>query len=240
MFFNAENLRLFFKGIIIGIGTLIPGVSGGTTAIITGVFEDILEAVSGIFTHFKSSVIYLMPLCAGGLLGITAISPVLRYFEVNFPIIAKYVFCILALISAVIFAKNRVLKDFNTKSAISVISGAIIAYTVSILLTYYEINIENDSFVNIFLISLPLSLALVLPAISFSYMLYFFNMHEKTLAAISEINISFLLPMAIGILLGCILFSKLLLKLIDRCQQYTYSFVCGFVIFSIVTVFMQR
>ncbi len=240
MFIKKKNLYLFLKGIFVGIGTLIPGVSGGTAAILTGVFESSLEAVANIHRHFKRSFIYLFPIFAGAVLGIIVISAPLNTFETDFPIVAKYTFCAVALVSSVIFAKNNVFDNFGGKSIIAVIFGIISAVLISISITYFELNFAIDSALSIFIVSFPLSIALVLPAISFSYMLYFFGLHERTLTAISDIDLSFLLPMALGIIIGSILFSKILLKTIDKHKHITYSFVFGFVIFSITSIIFEH
>ena len=72
----------FFKGIFIGVGAIIPGLSGGTAAIIAGLFESILEATANFFIHIKKSIVFLTPIIFGVVVGIFIFSPILNFFSI--------------------------------------------------------------------------------------------------------------------------------------------------------------
>lgn len=229
-------LSNYFNGLIIGIGTMIPGVSGGTAAVLLGVFEEILEAVGSIFSHTKKSFIYLLPILSGAISGILLIAKPLELFALSMPSVSKLTYCVLSLVSTMLFVKKSITRKFNTKSAFSLLSGAISAALISVSIYFISFDFSHSNFFILLCVSLPLALALVLPAISFSYMLYFFGLHEKTLWAISNFDIMFLFPIFLGVTIGGLLFSKLLLSLINKYPQETYSYVLGFVLCSIVDI----
>ncbi len=232
---TANNI---FKGVFIGFGTMIPGVSGGTVAMLIGVFEDILESTANVFKHLRKSLVILFPILSGAVLGAYLISYPLEYFSVEFPQLSKSTFCIISIISAVYFAKINLKGSKNAKTIVCFLLGTLIAFTSSILFRFYDISAIEFNFINLFFMGTSLSLALVLPAISFSYMLLFFGIYDSFIKAIISVDIYFLLPIFLGVSIGSYLFSKFLLKLINHHTVATYSFVYGFVLYSAVDIFI--
>ena len=74
-----KNLVLFIKGFIMGIANIIPGVSGGTLAIILGIYEDFIGALSHFFKNFKKNIKFLLPIAIGLLASIATMSNVMHY-----------------------------------------------------------------------------------------------------------------------------------------------------------------
>ena len=66
-----DFLSRLLKGLIVGVANIIPGVSGGTMAVVIGIYDKLIGAVSDLRKDFKNSVIYLFPIGVGALLGIT-------------------------------------------------------------------------------------------------------------------------------------------------------------------------
>ena len=237
---NKTNcLVKIFKGIFIGFGTLVPGISGGTAAIISGVFEDILEATANFFLHIKHSIKTLFPIAVGVLIGVLSFTPILSLFTSNFPIVSKYVFCICSLISTYYFFKSSVTFKYTSKKAISLCFGILSVIVIRYTLNIFNVDFDNTDFVSILLLGLPLALSLILPALSFSYMLLFLGLYDNVLESIAYLDFNFLLALFSGLLIGIILFSKLLLKLVNKCPQETYSYVFGFVIYSTIDVLFK-
>ncbi len=224
------------KGIVIGVGTLIPGVSGGTAAIAVGVFEGLLYAFSNIFKSFFESLKYIFPIGIGIFFGICASVYPIKIFCDCFPALSNYIFGSISLISTIIFVKKTLSFDCTFKKTISVFAGALIAFSISYITEFFQFSNEDIGIIGIILTGILLSIALVLPAISFSYMLLFFGLYERTLEAISNMDLYFLIPLAMGVLSGSFLFSKLLLKAINEYQQETYSFILGFVLCSLIEI----
>lgn len=226
----------FLKGGLIGIGAVIPGVSGGTVAMIIGVFEDIIESVANVFRHMSRSIIILSPIILGALFGAYLISFPLTLLNDTLPNGSKLFYYFLSFLSAILFAK---LNFKGEKRILPFLVGIIFALALSI--AFKETNVLNfeHSFVNLFIIGLPLALALVLPAISFSFMLLYFGIYDHFIKSINTLEMGFLIPLISGIALGSFIFSKLLLKLITKKEKETYSLIFGFIIFSIVDIMSE-
>ena len=193
---NAYYTRIF-KGIFIGFGALVPGVSGGTAAIISGVFEDMLEATANFFSHVKKSIKSLFPIALGVLVGIFVFSPILSLFTTKTPIISKYVFCICSLVSTYCFLRSTITFKYTYKKAISLTLGVSSVYIIRYSINIFNLSFDNFNFITIILLGLPLALSLILPALSFSYMLLFLGLYDKVLESIIYIDISFICPFAL-------------------------------------------
>lgn len=231
-----HNFANFLKGIVIGIGAIIPGMSGGTAAVICNVFEDILEASANFFKHIKSSIVFMLPILFGALLSVYAFSPFINLFCEHFPFMSKLSFCLISLICTFLFAKNSLDKNVSSMKTICLTLGIISAIIISILTSKSQILLSDSNLLMYFFIGFPLALALVLPAISFSYMLLFFGIYEKVIEAILCLDLYILFPLGGGVLFGVYLFSKLLHNLIRHHAQETYSFVLGFVLCSAIDI----
>ena len=234
-----ESISYISKGFLIGVGALIPGLSGGTMAVVTGVFEPLLEATAGIFKHFKKSINLLIHIFIGCVVAIFAVTPLIQILSASFPQLSKYIFCSISAFSTFLFAKNNLFFADKLKTALYITFGATISLLTNVLLTNTSlINIKIELF-GLFTIGLLLSLALILPAISFSYMLLFFGLYNKFIESLNSFDLRFLVPLAVGTLLGTLLFSKLLLKAIDLHKQETYAIIFGFSISSVINILIN-
>lgn len=238
-FMNTKKyVSRYLKGILIGVSTLIPGVSGGTAAIILNEFENILIATSNFLKNAKQSTRVLLPLLLGAVTGVLLLSKPLNIFCNEFPIASKYVFVTISTISMILFIKSSILNLFTLKCSIFIVFGALIAFVISIITTSFSFNSDNYYFLKLFTIGLPLSMALVLPGISFSYMLFFFGLYEKVLFSIYSLDFIFLISLSAGIIVGTLIFTNLFLKFIGKYKNETYCFVLGFVVFSIINILL--
>ncbi len=231
-----RTISYFLKGILIGIGMLIPGMSGGTVAVTLNVFEEMVEAVSRIFSHFKQSISILTPLTLGALIAIYVSSKPIKVFCVNYPTLSEIIFCLIAFTGCYCFIKQKVGYILNFKKISLICFGGGLALGITIILNIFGFDLSNSGGFQVFLLGFPLSIALVLPAISFSYMLLFFGLYEKLLTSIEYVDISFLIPLISGVLVWGYLFTLVLSKLLKRYSNETYCFVLGFVVVSIANI----
>ncbi len=236
---DINFLTLFFKGILIGIGAIIPGLSGGTMAVATKTFEIIVESVANVFHHFKRSFYVLAPIATGALFSIITLAKPLSCFGTEFPLISKVFYLTIALLSIIFFAKNNIQPKINIAKTSAIILGIILSFSISYFTQYFKLFDGQINYIFLLLIGFPLAISLVLPGISFSYMLLFFGIYERTLSAIDNFDLYFLIVLFSSVLIGTFVFSKCLLKLIEKHKQETYSFVLGFVLISIIDIFIS-
>lgn len=233
-----NTLSLFLKGFACGAGAAVPGVSGGTVAVFTGVFEDLLSAVSSVRKHFLRSVSFLLPFSLGALAAIIAFSFPITYLCENFGFQSNIFFCVCSAVSLILFFRKSITLPLSLKEILTLLSGTLIAFLLSAVLSYRNI-FRIDCAFPLFVCGIILALALILPAVSFSYMLLFFGIYEKTLKAVTDFDISFLLPLSLGVILGIFLFSSLLKKAVDKNRKTVYCLISGFVIYSLISLILR-
>ena len=232
-----KRLLLFIKGIFIGAAVLVPGLSGGTAAMALGVYRELLESTAEFHKHVRQSSIFLGIVTTGAVAGIFAFSSLIRSITASFPFLAKIIFCFIALLSLFFFLQNSVGGGICFKDFFFVLSGMLPAALISLLLKGATLSLDNNLL--LFPVGILLAAALVLPAISFSYMLLFFGIYEKCLAAISDLDIGFLLPLGAGIAAGILLCAKLFLFFIRRFSRKTYLVIAGFVFYSVFDIIIK-
>lgn len=233
---ETKNITvLFVKGILIGIGVMIPGLSGGTVAIIVNEFENMLYSFSDMFKNFGKNIKYLLTIGLGIFSGAFAITAPITYLRTNYLSLSNIVFCAISLFSTLTLSKKCLHKMQICKFIIYAILGTATALSIAFLMTYKSIEFQHNM-ISLLIIGIPLSIALILPAISFSYMLLFFDLYDSLIGAIKLLDLEFLFPFFVGLFLGAFIFSKLLLYTIDGHKYETYAYVTGFMILSVIDI----
>lgn len=234
-----KNTVDFLKGILIGIGVLIPGLSGATMAVLTRTFEPLVEAVANAKLHFKKSIFTLLPLLSGIVFSVYLISTPINYFCKSFPLFSKYLFILISILSAIGFFITSIERKVTLYKTVSLLCGLLIGMAVEIATRSISLQQSITNPVFLLIVGLPLSVSLVLPGISFSYMLLFFGIYNRTLEAIQVFDVPYLFYLAAGIIIWTYIFTKLLFRMISDYKQETYSFVLGFLLFSICDMLLK-
>ncbi len=238
-----NRIRHFIKGIVIGSTMMVPGVSGGTTALILGIYDDLIKALSNLFNNFKENFKFLFIVGLGGLIGLSTISFVIDYFIENYNLPTMFLF-----LGIVVGGLPVLYKEANKgKKTKKDIIWFILGFIIIAVLLYLDSTIEKSLFtfesVNLFtsiyliIAGFIVALGVVLPGISTSFMLLILGLLAPTISAIKALNIAFLIPLAIGLLIGVLATTKLLEKLMRKYPRPTYLMILGFVVASLFEVF---
>ncbi len=228
------------KGFVIGIATLVPGVSGGTMSIILGVYDDMIRAVSSFFKDVKKNTIFLTTLSVGGILGIVTFSKMIDYCLVNFKLPTIYLFLGIIIGSMPVLLKKTTAGKKNNSDVLYFLLGILIILVMS-LYNGTIVNLADSkgllNFMFLFLAGIIIAVALILPGISTSFMLLALGLYDITLRAINNVELNYLIPIAIGGLFGVVTTTKILENLLNNKPRPTYMLILGFVLGSIVEVF---
>lgn len=238
--FIVNKITTFIKGFIIGTSMLIPGMSGGTMAVILNVFDELVSLLSNIKKHFKENIGKLLIYGISIGLGLILLAkPVLILFETYpFP---SYYFFVGAIIGTlpVLFSKfkGEKIKPLNL---IFLALGILIALSIMLIpknVLDIDLSIFPLNSIYFLLIGFIIAIAMVLPGISGSYILLIFGLYEKVLTLISDIEVYPIIFMGIGAVIGIFSLAKILDKEISRHPQATYLFISGFLIGSLFQIF---
>jgi putative membrane protein len=233
-------IKNLIYGIIIGIGFIIPGVSGGVIATILGIYEIIINKINNIFNDFKNNIIYLLPILIGVILSIFLFSKIILYLINNKLIFISYVF--IGLILGCIPFLIKEIKNKTNKS-ISFIPFLISLIVGIILFIVQKNNIptsNNPSLFQIIIGGILYSFGKIVPGISSTSLLIFIGIYNyllNTIANPSISNLLFLIPFIISFLISSVIILKLIEYLLNNYFRYTYSSIIGFVISSILFIY---
>lgn len=248
-----DNLVLVVKGFIMGIANIIPGVSGGTLALILGIYEDFIGAISHFFSNFKKNIYFLAPIAIGILLAIASLSRVIDYSYKHYPIPTSLFFVGLVIGGIpMLYSKVKGKKEVKQASSylIFLLTFALVIFMACSSLIFGEglkVSLSNMGFVNyllLFLVGVIAAATMVIPGVSGSLVLMLLGYYYPVIAVIKEFtslknmgsNILILGVFGIGILLGIVLISKLIEFLFNKYEAKTYFGVLGFIIASTIAI----
>lgn len=227
------------KGAVVGGTMLIPGVSGGTTAMILGIYDQLVRAVSGFRAHKRESLRLLFWFCLGACGGILLLArPLLGLLE-RFPLPTGcfFVGAVAGSVPAV-YRKSQI-QRFQWRVPVYVLLGMALV----LLLNHLPVPAHESAaggagrFLLLLLAGVLSAAALVLPGISVSYLLLLLGLYDGTMNAIARLDLAFLLPLAAGLMAGIFLFTKALNLLMTRYPRATYLIILGFMLASLPALF---
>lgn len=230
----------FFKGMAISVATMVPGVSGGTMAIILNIYDDLIHAVGSFFEDWKKHSKLILQLGIGGIAGVLIFSRLIDKALNSFPILMAFFFMGVIAGGVPTLYKKALSVESRFLNYAYLVVGFIIALFLSGSDEVISVSITNLGVFNIGLLVLAgiiIAIALILPGISGSFILLILGLYDVTLNAINTFNIKFLLPLGIGVLIGIILTTKIIEKLMKKYPGKTYMMILGFVLGSIVTIY---
>jgi putative membrane protein len=228
----------FLKGIAMGAADVVPGVSGGTIAFITGIYDKLLESIRRInpslislirqqgllaaFNHING--FFLISLFGGIFCSILSLAKLISWLLVNQPIPVWSFFFGLILVSVLHISKQ--IEHKNLISLIFLLIGVGFAYTITIL---QPLQLQ-PTYINIFLSGAIAICAMILPGISGSFILLLLGMYAPILDAVKSLQFDTLLIFISGCLIGILSFSHLLSWLLKTHRDITLVTLTGLMI----------
>jgi len=236
-----DYLLISLKGIGMGAADVVPGVSGGTIAFITGIYQELIDSIKSI--NLKSLKLlltgrikdfweaingtFLISLIIGIGISVLSLAKGLKYLLENHPILVWSFFFGLIVASAIYVAKE--IKGWNIGTIISMLVGAVIAYFITVI-TPAE---ANSSYPFIFLSGAIAICAMILPGISGSFILVLLGMYKYILDSISSFNLPVVGVFLVGAAVGIVSFSNVLSWLLKKYYNLTIAMLAGFMIGSL-------
>ncbi|MCY4045537.1 MAG: DUF368 domain-containing protein [Cellvibrionales bacterium] len=234
-------LSLFLKGMAMGAADVVPGVSGGTVAFITGIYEELLESIAKVnvanlkllfsqgpkaFWQAINGNFFLV-LIAGIASSFVLFSSLILHVIAVYPLLVWGFFFGLVIASAIYLFKT--LTTHNWKTLLALVLGVMVAY-----LTTLHVNLAlSPTPINFFVGGAIAICAMILPGISGSYLLLLMGLYLPVLTAIKSFDISLVGLFLLGAGLGILLFSRVLNWLLHRFHEITLATLVGFLIGSL-------
>ncbi len=237
-----EYLSLFIKGIGIGAANVIPGVSGGTIALISGIFEKLIDSLksfdikalklffSGRFKEFAKYVNldFLIAVFAGVFVSILTFAKLLEFLFQDYPVYVWSFF--FGLIVASVYFVGKTIKKVNASVVISFVLGTSIALVIS----FMSPAAENDGFYYLFICGIVAVCSMIIPGLSGSFVLILMGNYKLIfIEAVNNFDFKILLPVALGSIFGLIAFSHLLSWIFKKFRDPTLALLTGFILGSL-------
>ncbi len=241
----SEAIAVFLKGAVMGSANVIPGVSGGTFAIILGILERIVDAIKSFNKHalellfkrqFKelikhTDLVFLIELFSGMLFAIFTLAKLLEILLEKCPVFV-WAFFFGLILASVYFVGRRVSK-WRIATVVAFVIGVALATGTSLLAPA----VENDSMLYVFFCGMIAISAMILPGVSGSFILILLGNYELIMIeGVSNLRFELLLPFAAGCGIGLLAFSYLLSYVLKKFKDVTISLLTGFILGSLVVI----
>ncbi|SEQ95694.1 putative membrane protein [Amphritea atlantica] len=238
---TREYLGLFFKGVMMGAADVVPGVSGGTIAFITGIYEELINTIKSfnlgaVRVLFQRGPVafwkqvngsFLLVLLAGIITSIVTIAGAVLFLLAHYPILLWAFFFGLILASVWLVMSHIERWDMNLIS--SFIIGSIVAYIIT---SIAPVSVEPTALM-VFLSGAVAICAMILPGISGSFILLLLGMYAHILAAVKGADFQLIGLFVAGCVVGIMSFSRLLSWMFSHHRQVTLALLAGFMFGSL-------
>lgn len=236
-------INLFIKGLFIGIGKVIPGVSGSVIALMLGLYEKGVHALNHFFESPKKNIMFLFPIGIGILISMIFGSKIILY------ILNKHFFLVMSLFCGLIF---QTILDFR-KQIIIRSRDLVKVLVVSLIIFLFGISNINNIYIYNFTLYDKLFLVfvgfieaatMIIPGISGTAIMMILGVYNLVLETFSNLysvhyisyNLSILLPFFIGFVMGFIIITRFIEKMIMANKNKSYIYILGFIIGSFMVL----
>lgn len=234
-------LLLFLKGTIMGAADVIPGVSGGTIAFITGIYSELVKSLSLLniqslrvlmrsgFSKFWSTINgnFLLILFSGILVSVFSLARLLEYLLMQYPIVVWSFFFGLVLISGILVLRR--ISNWSGSRIIALLSGVV----TMVLITRFSPVETPESYWFIFISGAIAICAMILPGISGAFILLILGKYQFIIRAVSNFDIPVIIVFGVGAVFGLLSFSNLLSWLFRKYHDITIALLSGFILGSL-------
>ncbi len=242
-----ENLSLFLKGLAMGAANVIPGVSGGTIALITGIYETLIQSVKsidgaaiklllqgnlkGFWVHINGT--FLTVLFAGIGISLVTLAKLFKFMLENETYAIWLMAFFFGLILVSVYSVGRTVNRWSWQPIVSLILGLAIAVSIALLTPASE----SAALGYLFICGIVAMCSMILPGLSGSFVLIIMGNYKLImLDAVSELNLRVLIPVAIGAVAGLLAFSRVLAWVFKSYRDMTIALMTGFILGSMIII----
>jgi len=248
-----DKMVLFVKGIVLGISFIIPGVSGGTLAVLMGIYEDLIEAAGNFYKsvkNFKKYFLYLLPIGFGVVFSVAICARIIKFGLEKAPIATMLIF-----LGLILGGLPKLFKSVSKKAGLKEVLLMLVGVVIVGGMLFVDNGSSNVSFSNmsvvgyilLFLVGMLASGTMVVPGISGSFTLMLIGYYEPILNVINDLtafknlssNVLVIIPFVLGIAIGIVVIAKIIDFMLRKYHAATYYVIIGFVLASVISVMYQ-
>lgn len=227
-------LRLL-QGALIGLGAVLPGISGGVLCVVFGIYKPIMELLSDPFHALKKHLGLLIPVIAGGALGFLGVAKLLGFFLTRYenPSVCLFVGLIAGMIPSLFREASQ--KGKSKKDYPALVIACIVVFAILISLNVISVSITPNLGWNIFC-GFCVAMSIIAPGMSFSTLLMPLGLYTPFVEAIGNLDFGVLIPAGISALATMLLLAKAINTLMDRYYSVVFHAIIGIVIAATIMI----
>jgi len=224
------------KGMLVGVGAILPGLSGGVLAVVFGIYEPLVRFLANLRYKFMQNVLFFIPVGIGGLLGVLAFSAVVDFAFTNYA--AQFIWLFVGFIAGTFPSLYKTSgkegrKVWHWVLLIGVSVGTY--YLMHWMQTINNVTIIPNIWVWLAAGAL-VGLGLVVPGLSPSNFLIYVNLYQPMAAGIKQLDFGVILPITLGLVICILTLAKLVAWLFKKAYAFMYHFIIGIVIGSTAAI----
>jgi len=224
------------KGALIGIGAILPGLSGGVLMVVFGIYDHVINFLGNFPKNFKKYFFFFLPVGIGGILGIFLFAGLVSAAFGKYA--PQFVSLFIGFVAGTVPSiwKTAGLKGRGKKGYIALISAAILIF---VLMIYGENQLTSvePNFIIWIGGGILVGLGFIVPGLSPSNFLIYFGMYSKMSDGISNLDFSVIIPLMLGVLIAILAFAKIVSILFERKYEIMYHIILGTVLGSSLAIF---
>ena len=238
-YMKRKWLKNVLKGLWVGSTMTVPGVSGGTMAVVVGIYEELIHAINGLKDNFKIHMIFLLQFVLGAGTGFLVFARIITALLDNVIMggLTRLFFCGVVIGGIPLLVRKSGIEKLAFRHIVSLCIGAAIVLGLLLLPTGMFVTGSGVTFwILQFIGGIIVAIALILPGISVTHILYIMGLYEVVLQRVYELQWLSLVPLAAGVLVGTFLTADILEKGIQKYPEEVYMAIIGFVASSLVNL----
>ena len=228
-------LRLV-KGVIIGIGFITPGLSGGVLAVVFGIYEPLMRFLANLKEKFVKNLLFFIPVGIGGVIGVVAFSAAVDWAFTHYA--APFIWLFIGFIAGTFPSLFKTAGRQGRKAWHWILLVAVAA-GMFLLMNWME-SIKNvtltPNFINWLMSGALIGLGVVVPGMSPSNFLIYLGLYQPMANGIKNLDLGVIIPLAIGLILCVLLFAKLVSWLFNKAYTVMYHLILGIVVGSTLAI----
>ena len=220
-------MKTFLKGIIAGFGGIAPGLSGSVLLVILGLYQKTITAIGTLFKNFKENVKFLVPLVLGFGVGAILFSKVVDYLLNTYEMYTRFAFLGLVIGTIPLFYKEVKKEGFHKKYYIFILLAAIVGlFLFSFNKNLFPV-VTNPNIVQSVFLGVAVAGSSIVPGVDSAVILSSLGLYELYVSSLADFNLSILIPAGFGLVIGALVISFIMNKLIKRYYTATFSIIFG-------------
>ena len=224
------------KGVLVGIGAIVPGISGGVLMVVFGIYEPLLRFLANIRHNFLKNVLYFLPIGIGGILGVIGFSSVVDFAFTHYA--SQFIWLFIGFICGTfpsLFKTSG--KEGRKPWHLILLFGMAIGtfFFMRWLETIQNVTVAPNFLIWIMSGALT-GFGLVLPGMSPSNFLIYLGLYQPMASGIRQLNFGVIIPLILGVVIVILVFAKLINWLFKKQYAFMYHFILGIVVGSTAAI----